>query len=324
MKILFQVKFAVTALVIAFFLLVGCAKDPSTRSRVISELTLIDSVALDSPLLRFQFSNNKIYGYDFFEKSIVRLDNNYSVLAKMGSFGVGPKENLLVRNFEIIENEKIAVFDVEKNTFKIQDFYDSVYFYRKFDYNILNGAYLDSVVIVSKFSEKNSMGFDFFNLNTFEYTPIDPLNKLFNEDYSGLIYEGKLTHVGNKIYFTSYFSSFWFIYDVITKDLKTGTYLQKLKNPSVFDNGSIMMLENANEIIYDSFFSDYLIYIISNVGEKGYSDQRFLDIYDINNFEYIKSYPLPNFNETTPDEGFYIEGNKFGILYEDEIYTFKD
>jgi len=319
----FVVRHAINSLIIACFLIYGCSKDQSNQPRIISKLTLIDSVALDSPLLRFQFSEGNLYGYDYYEKSIIRLDKDFSVLSKLGSWGDGPKENLLVRNYEILTDEKIAIFDVEKNTFKIQDFSDSVYYYRKIDYNILNGANLDSVVIVSKFSEKNSMGFDFFNLNTFEYTPIDPLNKLFNEDYSGLIYEGKLTHLGGKIYFTSYFSSFWFIYDVITKDLKTGTYLQKLKNPSVFDNGTIMMLENANEIIYDSFFSNDHIYIISNVGEKNYSNQRFLDIYDINNFEYIKSYPLPNLNGTSPDEGFYMESNQIGILYEDKIFIFK-
>lgn len=323
MRNLFELRHAINSLIIACFLLFGCSKDQSNQSRIISKLTLIDSVALDSPLLRFQFSDKNLYGYDYYEKSIIRLDKDFSVLSKLGSWGDGPKENLLVRNYEILEDEKIAIFDVEKNTFKIQDFNDSVYLYKKFDYNILNGAYLDSVVIVSKFSEKNSIGFDLFNLNNFEYTPIDPLNKLFNEDYSGLIYEGNLTHVGNKIYFTSYFSSFWFIYDVISKDLQSGSYLQNLKNPKVFDNGSIMMLENATEIIYDSFFSDDLIYIISNVGEKDYSDQRFLDIYDINNFEYIKSYPLPNINETTPDEGFYMGSDKVGILYEDKIFIFK-
>ncbi len=323
MKSLFQTEFAVIVMIIANFLLVGCSNDPSDKSRIMSKLSLVDSISLDSPLLRFQFSEEKIYAYDFYEKSIVKLNRDYSVLSKMGSWGDGPKENLLVRNFEILEDEKIAVFDVEKNTFKIQDFKDSVYFYKKFNYNILNGAYLDSVVIISRFSDKNSMGFEIFNLKSFEYKPINHLNQLFDEDYSGLIYEGKLTRLNNKIYFTSYFSSFWFIYDVFSEKLETGSYLQKLKNPSVFDNGSIMMLEDAIEIIYDSFISDDFIYIISNVGEKGYLNQRFLDIYDIKNFDYIESYPLPNFNEATPDEGFYIEDNKIGILYEDKIYIFK-
>ncbi|MCH7403707.1 hypothetical protein ACFOUP_03715 [Belliella kenyensis] len=93
--------------------------------------------------------------------------------------------------------------------------------------------------------------------------------------------------------------------------------------PKVLEIGSGVMLDNADELVLDSFiFQDKLI-LISNVGDKKFPGQRFLDVYDAKTLEYGKSYPLPDLNDALPDEGFAYARDLIGILFEDMIGIFK-
>jgi hypothetical protein len=317
-------KFAVILFVTAIFFLLGCSSKESKKERLFSSIVLEDSISLDLPLLRFQKYQNGFYAYDFSEKSIVKLDSEFNLIDRLGSWGDGPKENLLIRNYKILDEDLVAIFDVEKNTFKIQDFKDSVYVYKKFDFNIHGGIYTDSTsIIISRISDKMRMEFLRTNLNSSETEILLEINNFFVEDYSGLTFEGKINELDGKIYFTSYFSSFWFIYDIHTKEIKSGKYIYDYNKPKVLDTGGMVMLEDAPELIYDSFISSRYMFIVSNLADRNYPDQRILDIYDIGNFEYLQSFPLPNLNDTSPDEGFYIDDSKIAILYEDKVYFFK-
>lgn len=301
----------------------SCESISKEKGRVFYTMTLEDSVVLDLPLLRFQEFNDTMYAYDYYEKSIVLLDSGFKVQDRLGSFGDGPKENLLVRNYKILPNGLAAIFDVEKNTFKIQDFNDSVYVYQKFDFDIEGGLYWDRETLFTM-SLRDKLKFDFamFSTNSGINQPIEAINNLFGEDYSGLIYQGKLLSNEKKIVFTSYFSSFWFVMDQKTGEVQSGSYLHDYEQPKVLDNGSMVMLEDAPELVYDSFMNENEVFIISNVGHKDFPDQRIMDIYDLD-FNYLRSYPLPNLNFTTPDEGFYLGTGSIAVLYEDILYFFK-
>lgn len=305
-------------------MIAACDFEGKSKGRNFSNLTLLDSIELDKPYLRFQFKNESFYTYDFSTKQIILLNQDFEELKSLGSQGDGPKENLLVRDYFILDENKVGLFDVEKNTYKIQDFEDSVYFYHKFSKDIQKGALInDHEVVIGSFGNHVKLEFDISNLNTNEYSPIKQVNDFFSEENSGLIYEGQLKVRNDKMYFMSYFSSFWFIYDLKDGNVKSGTYWFEYENPKVLDLGGAVMLENAPELFYDSFFFKDQIVLISNFGDKEFPDQRILDFYSLDDFEYIKSIPLPNLNDAIPDGGFHIKRNKIGIRYEDRLYFFE-
>jgi hypothetical protein len=64
------------------------------------------------------------------------------------------------------------------------------------------------------------------------------------------------------------------------------------------------------------------ILIISNVGHVDYPDQRILDVYDLE-FNYLRSYTLPNLNDTIPDEVFSFKESEVVVLYEDKLFFFQ-
>lgn len=314
----------VLALAIILLILASCDFQDGKEGRSFSNLSLLESIELDKPYLRFQFEDESFYTYDFSTKQIILLNQDFEELKSLGSQGDGPKENLLVRDYFILDEDRVGLFDVEKNTYKIQDFEDSVYFYHKFSKNIQKGALInDHEVVIGSFGNHVKLEFDIFDFKTNEYSPIQKVNDFFSEENSGLIYEGQLKVENGKMYFMSYFSSFWFIYDLKDGTVKSGTYWFEYENPKVLDLGGAVMLDNAPELFYDSFFFKNQIVIITNFGDKEFPDQRILDFYSLDDFEYIKSIPLPNLNEATPSEGFHINENKIGIRYEDKLYFFE-
>ncbi|WP_439475053.1 hypothetical protein [Algoriphagus formosus] len=312
---------AVLVAIVSF--LASCTSPNEPRNRVFYPTLLRDSLTLDLPLLRFQEFDGKIYAYDFYDKRIVQIDSQFQVIKQLGSFGDGPKENLLVRDYQVLSSGLVAIFDVDKNTFKIQSFEDSVYLYKKFDFDMEGGAYWrDSVLLTMAMEDRLRLNFAYYSIGNSRKEPISALNDLFQEDYSGLIYQGKLLSSKERLVFTSYFSSFWFVLDKESGKVQSGKYLHDYEKPKVLDEGGIVMLEDAPELIYDSFMTSDEILIISNIGHIDYPDQRILDVYDLE-FNYLRSYPLPNLNDTTPDEVFSFKESEVVVLYEDKLYFFQ-
>lgn len=315
-------NWAMSYIIIALFI-VGCGSDNKVE-RIFKELSLVDSLELDPPLIRLISKDENFYGYDYYEKQIVKLNSDFEVIDALGGFGDGPKENLLVRNFFVLENDKIALFDTEKNTFKIQDFSDSVFVYHKFTKNITRGIRInDKQLLVSGSGDKMVLNFALFDLEREDYQPLAIINKEFQNDFDYLIYEGKLIGKENMIIYTPYFANKWFVYDLVKDTYKSGHYLHNLELPKVRQIGDGAMLENASELIIDSFILGERLAVLSNIISEEYKNFRALDIYDLTTQKYLESYLLPLLQDAEPDEGFSLSEETFGIVYEEKILFYK-
>lgn len=83
------------------------------------------------------------------------------------------------------------------------------------------------------------------------------------------------------------------------------------------------MLDDAVDLIIDSFVLGDYIAIISNVGERKFGENRILDLFSLSDLSYSHSYVLPDLNDAIPDDGFVLEDSKIGIVYEDELVIFE-
>ena len=117
---------------VSFMSFFSSCESENGQTRIFEDITIIKSIDLDPPLIRISSEGEDFYGYFYHEKQLIKLNSDFEAIESLGGFGDGPKENLLVRNYQVLEDGKIALFDTEKNTFKIQDFLDSVYYYHKF------------------------------------------------------------------------------------------------------------------------------------------------------------------------------------------------
>ena len=301
--------------------IVSCKSSGDPPIRTFSTITLLDSIELELPLRRIMYQQGKYYSYDYYSKSIIKHDQNFHSIDTLGANGEGPGENLMVRNYQPFELDKLMIFDTQKHSYKVQDFSDSVYFYHKFMTPVDRGVAINQSLLITIASLPDiKLGFSYYDLNSLKSESIEKINTLFDQENSGMVYEGKLLIEENFVVHTSYFANHWFVYNAINKDLKVGAYRYEFELPKVLEFGGGVMLDNAPELIADSFLHGTKLYVISNVGERAYPEQRVLDIYDLETTEYITSYILPKLQGSAPSEGFYIENDRIGLRYEDYLY----
>jgi hypothetical protein len=305
-------------LIIATF---SCNISEKTPERIFSDISLLDSIELELPLRRIIYHKENFYSYDYYSKSILKHNKNFEIIDSLGKWGNGPSENLLVRNFQPTYGDKMMIFDTEKHSYKVQDFSDSVYLFHKFLSPVERGVALnDSLLITIASLPDFKLGFSYYDLGKSESKLIEKLNIIFDEKNSGLIYEGKLQIEGNFVVHTSYFANNWFVFNYVTNNVKIGSYRYKFDNPKVLDFGGGIMLDDAPELITDTFLHGSKLFIISNVAERKFPEQRVLDIYDLETAQYMKSYILPKLQDSAPSEGFYMKDDLIGLRYEDYLY----
>jgi len=299
----------------------SCKPSGDSAERTFSGISIVDSIELDLPLRRIMYENGNFYSYDYYSKSILKHDTNFKIIDSLGARGEGPAENLMVRNFQPLGSDKIRIFDTQKHAYKVQDFSDSVYLYHKFMTPVERGVAVNESLLLTIASLPGfKLGFSYYDLNNLESESIEKLNVLFDEENSGMIYEGKLLQEGKYVVHTSYFADHWFVFNTVSGELKVGSYRYEFENPKVLEFGGGVMLDNAPDLIADAFLYGSKLFVISNVGEKEYPEQRVLDIYDLETTNYIKSYVLPKLQDSAPSEGFYIESDRIGLRYEDYLY----
>ena len=319
-----MIKFLARVISICFLILyttISCKPSGDPPIRTFSTITLLDSIELEMPLRRIVYKEEKYYSYDYYSKSIFKHDQNFHIIDSLGAKGEGPSENLMVRNYQTFDLDKLMIFDTQKHSYKVQDFSDSVYLYHKFMTPVDRGVAINESLLITIASLPDlKLGFSFYDLNSLESESIEKINLLFDQKNSAMVYEGKLLIEENYVVHTSYFANHWFVYNTINKDLKVGAYRYEFELPKVLEFGGGVMLDNAPELIVDSFLRGTKLYVISNVGERAYPEQRVLDIFDLATTEYITSYILPKLQDSAPSEGFYIENDRIGLRYEDYLY----
>jgi hypothetical protein len=277
-------------------------------SRVFSEIQTYEEITFKDPLKRFKSYDDFFSSYNFYTKAIYKHGRNFETIDTLGKEGDAPYENRMVLNYSILNDSTLAIFDSEKNTFKIQDWNDSVYFYHKFQRNFERGELLnDSILVITEArGSRYKMGFGYVNLYTNEYSSMKFANDVLNEELSFFTYEGIIIADGSDIYSFSYnYTDFLKISldDSMISKLNYGYPLEK-KKPEVFEiNGGFMTGDNP-QYIMDAHIDEKFIWILSNVSEKGFENNRILDVYLKEGFLYLKSYVLPNIDNDPPSEMF--------------------
>jgi hypothetical protein len=276
--------------------------------RKLLALRTYEKITFDEPLKRFKHYGDFFCSYNFYTKAIYKHNRNFEILDTLGRAGDASYENRMIRNYSVLSDSTLAIFDSEKNSFKIQGWNDSVYYYHKFKQNLDRGELLnDSILIISEaYGSRYKMGYAYVNINTNEYKSMKFANDMLNEDLSFFTYEGILIADGKDLYNFSYnYTEFLKIslFDSTIIKLNYGYPLEQ-KKPKAFEIAGGFATGDNPQYILDVHIDEKFIWILSNVSEKGFENNRVLDVYEKAGFQYQKSYVLPNIDDEPPVEIF--------------------
>ena len=195
--------------------------------RRIYSVEVVDSFGMDTPLKRFVYKKPFFYAYNFYSKQIQKHNRGFEMVNAMGGEGDAPFENRVILNYAILDCEdRLGIFDSDKNTYKIQDWNDSIFLYLKIDRNFDRGVVLSDSTIFISYTYDNDMklGFAIINSTDGTYFELMNFNKEFSEPTSSFIYEGKLVKFGDKVYSFSYLFNEFFVFDL------QGLSVKRIKN----------------------------------------------------------------------------------------------
>ena len=312
-----------TSFVFTFLLFLGCGvESENTIDRKLYSIEVVDSFLINDPFKRFTFQAPFFYSYNFYSKQLHKHDMNFVVLDSLGGEGDAPHENRVVLNYKVLTQERVGIFDSDKNTYKIQDWNDSVHFYFKMNKTFDRGVVLnDSSVLMSYTYDKDvKLGFAISDVKNDLYSELEDVTKELYEPVSSFIYEGKLVKDGNDVYSFSYLYSNFFkigLLDSSVTRLDYG-YDFDIDKPKVFEISGGYLADDNPTYVVDAIVGHDYIYVLSNYPIRGFSDNRVLDVYDKRGFKYLRSHVIPN-KRGYPANELFTDGKFIYFKYESAI-----
>ena len=114
--------------------------------------------------------DNKLYLNDYSNQQIIEATLEGNEIKRYGKYGEGPKENLLIRGFNI-DKDAYYTSDTRKHVVSKITFNDSLIYYYKTKSNIETSGFLSQNKIISKGAETKD------NIRYLKFVLIDPENK---------------------------------------------------------------------------------------------------------------------------------------------------
>lgn len=304
--------------------LISCDKKPSNGeiNRKKKHLRLVAEYSISEPLKRFQLNpyERGFLAYQFSKKQIVHMDESFKIVKRMGSEGDAPYENRMILNYQILDKDWIAIFDTEKNTFKIQNWQDSVQKFFKFPEKFERGVLVNDSLIVYTFFDSDDVRMRFATRlvnENYQFQLVKQLNLLIDEPLSGFIYEGNLAKSDDYIYnFSGLYTEFLRLnyHTMKSEKLNYGVY-KNFQKPEIISIAGGYFSANNPEITRHATISQGKIFVLSNVSNSDFGNNKVIDVYRELDFEYQYSYTLENLMDFSPLEIF---------VSENEIYLAQD
>jgi hypothetical protein len=293
--------------------------------RIKKEITIVDKTPILEAWKRFQPNKyeNGFLAYDFNKKRLVKLDDNFEFLEALGAEGDSPTENRMILNFQQLDRDWVAIFETEKNTFKIQNWQDSVKVYFKFPERFERGVLIGDSLIYYTFFDGKDVRLRFASRNTkkdFDFESLSQLNELVDEPVSGFIYEGAVSASKDFFYnFSGLYTEFVRINLISGASEKLNYGIRpNTSKPKVLEVAGGYYAPNNPIITIDAKIHNGLIYTLSNVSTSDFGKKRVIDVYQEIDFKYLYTFSLEKLGEFYPTEIF-LDSEYLYVLQENEI-----
>ncbi len=298
----------------------------SKRIFIEPDLKKVTNFEVVGKIIRIWRDKKHIWVSDANSKQIIEFTRNGIKSNEYGKPGGAIWENGSIWYFNKTGNTYYD-YDYSHNAirrFSISD--DTLSYYYKPEIQVGNTIqYSDSLFFISDFEtdtpkfklidiqEKRTVQeFSFQELVEKEFGSFPRVNK-------SLIFEGQYASNGTDVVYICYKFSCYFLLSG-NGSIKLGRTidgfdLPRAKNVDIGGGYTISGIEPDNFVNYASAISDTQLMILSNVVKESQSENRILDIYDLETLEYQNSILIPNFEKQRPIDLAYANG-ELTILYE--------
>jgi hypothetical protein len=270
----------------------------------------------ESPIKSFwlKWYDNYLWAGD--NTKLIRYDSTLSSFKSYGRKGGGPEENLNIAYFSATKSNYI-IFDLDKQRIATYSLNDSLLHYQRFnngttpfvDYFGLqrsNNEYLliyeetgKSAEYDYKLTIKDTLG------NTIKDYSLKNLLKINDIKDLELALEGEfITNHPNLIVFYFFKVGKFIVYDSKSKEIKIYDTIDKTPIPKTVKiaqgNGGFAIKTEPEYIIFScGAVSERYLYLLSSLNKK---KSKTIDIYQLDNGQYIGSIKLPNLQDTQRPE----------------------
>ena len=267
--------------------------------------------------------DNKLYLNDYSNQQIIEATLEGNEIKRYGKYGEGPKENLLIRGFNI-DKDAYYTSDTRKHVVSKITFNDSLIYYYKTKSNIETSGFLSQNKIISKGAETKD------NIRYLKFVLIDPENKTEHDvrvdDYfdvklpnSEWIFDGAFTPSkdGGAFYITHYSNNLIKFNNHGKIEYAKNLIYEVPKIQLQTTDDMTVPIANDTPQYYSASADDYYIYIQSSIGdsEKG-NNNMIIDLYEVKSGNYKTSIAIPSNSNGFFPNSIEVYKNQLFLFYE--------
>lgn len=274
----------------------------------------------------YVFSKDRIYLKDYSTQQIIQVDTNLIEINRFGKKGGGPKENLLIRAYDV-GSGFYRTIDAEKNTVSKISFEDSLIYTYKPDLKIDNGAFInaDSLIIKGSFGEFGNRKIQFTLLNKTIQTNIDLKFCLEDKRNSHWIYDGYFNQVENGgVIYVTYFSNKFVKFDSRGNIVYCKSFIYEV--PEIVlnqESGMLFPIKNDIPNVYSSTTSRNFVYFLTGIGSKKFKNSIIIDVYHLSDGEYFNSVAIKKDDQQGHPSDIRYYKNHLYLFYDTKLKKYK-
>lgn len=304
-------------------------KEDSKSKPIIDQFRLYEvsldslfSVSYDIASTEELVFNDKIYFKDFINQQIIETNFIGDILNRYGNRGEGPGENLMIRGFNVDQNNYFTS-DSRKNTLTKINFNGKIKYDFKLDFNVSSSVFIaNDKVIVKGNTVENGITKISFNL-------IDPINRnvknidlngIFpDEDFNDFLYDGHfINSLDGGAFYLTFYSNFLLKFNANGKLDYVNKVIYKVPKLELSVLGSaVFPASNDNPHFYSLSTDQNYLYVQSAIGDKKLDfDTMLVDLYKIGNGNYFSSIQIKKDKDGYFPNSIKIFENKLFLFYE--------
>lgn len=330
-KIYSIILIAIVAIIAISILTINSYEDYSKKINMIGErifnkeLIEKESFEIDKSLVLMEKFDQSLYFSSWSDAVIYRYNiNNGEFIEQIGNKGEGPKENLLISGYEVNDSSYFTIDD-RKYSLQHVSLEDSLIYFYKHPKRIIRAVKMKNKYLFLDWDSDYNIILDKFNLSdeSIDRVSIDDAEVLETK-YSGLVYDGFFINNDKYATYISYSNDKIICFNNNLDYIKSMDMIYEVPDSKweVLADGNLYPSEDNLTPTKDAYLDrNNNLYILSKLTDLNDSDNRIIDVYNVDESKYLYSLNTNKIDGSYPEE-ILVSNNLLYALYPKSIVIF--
>ena len=305
----------------------SCSTKKDQYNRELVNLIFLDSKAKDFEISQWSFNKDTIIIMNKYNQALLKFNDSFEMLEKINKQGLGPEEFSNIKAISI-EGEKVLMFDKDQNVFKTFDLsFTNLNFYNKPSFVLDNvGLFSSDLAIATYADEGMKNGITVYKTGKeLEQNILKKINtSFFEKSGSYFTHQGFFSNASNGVILYCLYAEKYFLkIDSKGNLLSKGDYVYSdfIPKPSAVVSDQMSFMSEGMEHVIDCYVNDNKLFVLSNLSSDKLN--RYVDIYDIVNMDYLLSMSVPQVGEEELPSKILVKGDILYVNYENSFVRYK-